>query len=265
MIWSLATPAQAAEPDAPQRVISLDYCADQYVLQLVPRDRILALSPDATTKFSYLRKNAEGLPQIRPNAEDILLQQPDLVVRLYGGGMGIRKLLNRAGIPLVQIGYANNIEDVRSVIADVSNKLGNPEEGQALITQIDRRLQTHNPAGAAKDVLYITPGGVTAGPGTLIHDLITSAGLENYAQQTGWSALPLESLVYNQPAMVAAAFFDSHSNRIGPWSATRHRIARHHLATIPVVQIQGAWSACGAWFLMDIVDALREEKIAETQ
>ena len=64
--------ASAVQPPGPQRVVSLDYCADQYVLKLLPRSRILALSPDATRPFSYLNERAEGLPQVKPNAEDVL-------------------------------------------------------------------------------------------------------------------------------------------------------------------------------------------------
>ncbi|PZU18112.1 MAG: iron ABC transporter substrate-binding protein, partial [Citromicrobium sp.] len=32
--------------DAPRRIVSLDYCADQYVLKFADREDILALSPD---------------------------------------------------------------------------------------------------------------------------------------------------------------------------------------------------------------------------
>ena len=40
--------AVVPEPGArPMRIVSLDYCADQYVLKLVDRERILAVSPDA--------------------------------------------------------------------------------------------------------------------------------------------------------------------------------------------------------------------------
>ncbi|HBJ94399.1 MAG TPA: iron ABC transporter substrate-binding protein, partial [Hyphomonadaceae bacterium] len=69
-----------------QRIISMDYCADQYVLALAEREDILALSPDADKTFSYLRDQADGIPQIRPVAESVLAAQPDLIVRSYGGG-----------------------------------------------------------------------------------------------------------------------------------------------------------------------------------
>ena len=67
-------PTTPLVPDGPaRRIVSLDYCADQYVLGLVERSRILALSPDAGEDFSYLRAEAEGIPAIRPRAEDVLV------------------------------------------------------------------------------------------------------------------------------------------------------------------------------------------------
>ena len=60
----------ASPPDRPEgpasRIVSLDYCADQFVLGLADRERILALSPDAVKDFSYLRAEAAGLPAVRP-------------------------------------------------------------------------------------------------------------------------------------------------------------------------------------------------------
>ena len=64
----LSACAQVAErgADAPRRIVSLDYCADQYVLKFADREDILALSPDAGKRFSYMRAAAEGIPTVRP-------------------------------------------------------------------------------------------------------------------------------------------------------------------------------------------------------
>ena len=87
----LAACGQGLEPtaspsDRPMRIVSLDFCSDQYVLKLADRAQILALSPDAGREFSFMREAAAGLPTVRPVAEDVLILQPDLVIRSYGGG-----------------------------------------------------------------------------------------------------------------------------------------------------------------------------------
>ncbi len=118
---------QAVSPEHPMRIVSLDYCADQYVLKLVDKDRILAVSPDAISDFSYMRESAEGLTSVRPLAEDVILLQPDLVVRSYGGGPGAEALFNRAGIPVLNVGWVNDLESVRTVTLQMAEGLGEAE------------------------------------------------------------------------------------------------------------------------------------------
>ena len=64
---ALAGPAQAAP-----RVMSLDQCADQYVLALSPREAIVGVSPRVDDRDSYLRAMSAGLPQRRASAEAVL-------------------------------------------------------------------------------------------------------------------------------------------------------------------------------------------------
>jgi iron complex transport system substrate-binding protein len=68
---------KAVENYSPERVVSLDYCADQYILKLLPKAKILALSKGSTSEFSYMRKHAEGVKTIRATAEEIVAARPD--------------------------------------------------------------------------------------------------------------------------------------------------------------------------------------------
>lgn len=260
-LWVLLTAvaaelAYAAEHPAPQRVVSLDYCADQYVLKLLPRSRILALSPDATRPFSYLSEQATGLPQVKPNAEDVLTLNPDLVIRSYGGGSHTMQFFARAGYEVLQIPFANTIADIRATSKMVSRRFGVPEAGKELVAAMDRRLAALEPRGASDAVLYMTPTGVTSGSGTLVDDMFKAAGLMNFERRKGWHSLPLERLAYEQPDAVAAAFFDVKSNHPHMWSAMRHPVAKSQMTNLPATMLQGAWTACGAWFLVDAIEAL---------
>ena len=91
------------------RIVSLDFCADQYVLKLADREQILAVSPDAVREFSYIRETAQGLPTVRSVAEDVLILKPDLVVRSYGGGPKAGDFFERAGIPVLQVGWTATV------------------------------------------------------------------------------------------------------------------------------------------------------------
>jgi iron complex transport system substrate-binding protein len=250
-----SAPPAAVAPARPMRVISLDYCADQYVLKLLPRARILAVSPDAAAEFSYMRAAAQGVRQVRPTAEDVLLLKPDLVVRSYGGGANVGAMLGRAGVPLLQLGYAEDLAGVRQVLVDTANGLGERAKGAAMAAEFDARLTALQRRASGRTALYVTPGGVTAGPGTMIDAMLTAAGLRNFQTAPGWGTIPLERLAYARPDVIAAAFLDTRWRRPDPWSAAGHPLVRA-LAGLPTAQLSGASTACGGWFVLDAVEAM---------
>lgn len=260
ILLALGGCAPAARPVAParaMRIVSLDYCSDQYLLKLVDRRRILALSPHAESDFSYMRREARGLPKVAARAEDVLVLRPDLVIRSYGGGPGAKAMFERAGVPVLQLGFAEDIAGVRDGTIEVAAKLGEPGRGRAVAAEMDARLAALRPARGTRSALYMTPSGVTTGSGTMVDEMLRRAGYRNFqSREGGWHPLPLERLAYERPGVIAAAFFGSATNHPDSWSASRHPIARQQFKDRPVVAIEGAWTACGGWFLLDAVEAL---------
>lgn len=244
---------------AARRIVSLDYCADQYVLKLVPREHILALSSDARRDFSYLAAEAKGIRQVPPRAEDVLSLHPDLVVRSYGGGPGIEAKLASLNIPVVQIGYADDLSGVRRVMADAARDLGQPQRGAAALAEFDRRLAALPGKAGARTALYTTPGGVSGGSGTMVDSILNAAGYRNYLTQPGWRPLPLEQLAYRRPDLIVAARFGPAGTYTDRWSAARHPIVDRATATTPVVRVDGSVTACGAWFVLDAVEAIAHQ------
>ena len=251
-------PAPRSADAASTRIVSLDFCADQFVLKLVDREQIAALSPDAEKSFSYMREHAKGLPRVRPRAEDILLLRPDVVARSYGGGPRATAFFERAGIKVVQISYADDIESVRQSMRAAARDLGVAERGEALVAEMDARLAALPNSDSAPSVLYLTSKGAVAGAGTSIDDMLTRAGGRNFQTAPGWTSAPLERLAYDRPDMIAAGFFETADLTADIWSPTRHPLARRRLAERPVIDIPGASTACGAWFVMDAVEALAD-------
>ncbi|MEM6899030.1 MAG: ABC transporter substrate-binding protein [Pseudomonadota bacterium] len=254
--------AEAVEGDTPQRIVSLDLCADQFALKFVPPARILAVSPDAVKDFSYMREAAAGVLVVRPIAEDVLLLKPDLVVRAYGGGPNAAAYFERLGIPVVEVGWANDIDSVLTNIERIATALGSAAEGRRVVAEARERLDAIAAKGSGNAALYMTPAGVTTGPGSLIHEMLVAAGLQNFQEQPGWNPVPLERLAYEQPDLVAAAFFETLTNHPDAWSAARHPVARAQLRQPSTVPIKGAWTACTSWSILDAIEALAEESAA---
>jgi len=249
--------SNAAFAKAPaRRVVSLDYCADQFVLKLLPRSRILAVSPDAEKHFSYMRDSAVGIRSVRPLAEDVLTLEPDLVVRSYGGGPNAAHFFERAGISVLQIPYANDLDGIRNTVQFLADSLDVPEQGAEIIAEFDRRLQRIVTSAGDPSALYMTPTGATSGPGTLVHEMLQAAGLENFERQPGWRSIPLERLAYEQPDVVAAAFFNADMVNPSHWSPMRHPVAKKQMRDQATVMLQGAWTSCSGWYLLDAIEAL---------
>ncbi|HIG41447.1 MAG: ABC transporter substrate-binding protein [bacterium] len=258
VLW--AKPKAADYSDA-TRVVSLDYCADQFVLKLVDKQRIRAISMDARQDFSYMRKQAELHRQVRASAENVLALAPDLIVRSYGGGPNAERFYRRLGLDVIQVRYTSSIAEVQQELLRIATALGKQDAGNQLVEAMNQRLNQLRSGREANVMLYVTPGGVTSGPGTLVHDMIKAAGLSNFQTEPGWRSLPLEKLAFSQPELLATAFFDTTINHSNFWSAARHPIIRGQLESTRSVVLDGATTACGGWFLVDAVERLAESLI----
>lgn len=255
LVSACAPTTKPVKTDTPMRVISLDYCSDQYVLKLVPRERIVGVSPDARKDFSYMRDAAEGIRRVPSKAEDVLALQPDLIVRSYGGGANAANYFEAAGVPVLQVGWASDLDGVEQVILDMAEGLGAGGEGHEIVADMQARLAALRGANGGKRALYMTPGGVTSGAGSLVHEMMIAAGLANYQVEAGWHDLPLEQLVADRPDLIAFAAFDTH---VTPWSAARHPVAQAQTRDLPVARLEGAWTSCGGWWLVDAIEVMAE-------
>lgn len=235
----------SAEPARPA-IVSLDYCADQFVLALADREQIRALSKDAEREFSYLREKAAGIPKVRAAAEDVIALAPDIVVRSWGGDQRALALYERFGIRTVQIGYAEDVAGAASLLREVAAALGQ----EARAGEILARLPPPSPPGP-ETALYVTPGGVSAGAGTMIDSIMGHAGLSNANTATGWTSLPLERLVLQPPTLMLAAFFGFDDDATDRWSVSRHPVMQRLMAGADVIHMDEARVSCGGWFVAE--------------
>jgi iron complex transport system substrate-binding protein len=252
--------ACASAHAAPRRIVSLDYCADQFVLGLADRGQIAAVSYGADKDDSYFRDRAVGLKRTRGTLEETLALKPDLIVRNWGGGYGVEQAYARFGIPVLTIGDASSFAEARAQVIAASHAFGQDAYGFEVVRDLDLRLeQLYIGAPAIRPrVLYVTAGGATAGKGVLIDDVIRYAGAENVQKGAGWTVLPLEKLVQRPPAYVALGFFNADQTQASAWSPARHSGWRQSLRHAKQINLPTAAISCAAWFQIDAAEKLAE-------
>ncbi|WP_375202171.1 ABC transporter substrate-binding protein [Hyphococcus sp.] len=260
VILLLAAPISAlAKPHA----VSLDYCADQYLLKLADPAQIAAVSRGADKDYSYLRNAAATHKKIRPSLEEVAPLEPDLILRQWGGGSAAERTFSRFGATVVTLGYPEDFDGVKENIRLAANALDQPERGAALIAEMERRLSALNEPAHKKRInaLYVTPGGVTAGAHTMIDAMMDAAGVVNLTAQAGqsyWPALPAEAVLMAPPELIVAGFFDSVDEDVNYWSASRHPALRKLFQRTPTVSLGPDVVSCAAWFSVDGAEAIAE-------
>jgi iron complex transport system substrate-binding protein len=203
-----AVPADAQQASRPARIVSLELCTDQLLVELVERRRIAAvthLAADPAT--SAIPGKAKGIPVTRGAAEDVLRYDPDLVLAGPYGVAPTVGLLRRMGRKVVVIPQAADLDGVRAAVRAVAAAVGEEAKGEAMVARFDRRLASLPPAGpepAPTAVVYEVGGAVSAAD-SLADSALAAAGLRNVGdayRRTRSGRVPLESIVAGPPDLL---------------------------------------------------------------
>lgn len=239
----------------PLRILSLDQCADQYVLALAP-DAELALSPRADDPDAWLRAEAAGHRRLRPTLEAAVAFQPDIVIRYWGGEPRLLAALERRGVKVASIDDATDFDGVRANIRRVGDVLAEPTRADALIAGMERKLKAaHRPAAPGRSALYLTAGGFTAGEGTLVDAILKAAGYANLAGP-GFAPVSVERIALEPPLRFVLGFFEQ--LRADWRGAGRHPVVRHAAEGHTAASLPGAALTCPGWFAADAAAMLAE-------
>lgn len=246
---------------AAPRIVSLDQCADQYVLALAPRGQIVGLSKRARNADSYLRGQAAGLPEQRATLEAILGSRATIAVTYWAGDAGLPAALARRGVPVIRIDEAADFAGVRADVRKVAAGLGQRAAGESLIAAMDAKLARSRGAWRGARALYLTPGGFTSGRGTLVGAMLAAAGLVSAGGSASYAPVTLEDLVLRPPAALVLGFFRDLSTGGGQRGTIAGNgflqalAGRRTIASLP-----GSILGCPAWFAADGSVALADAR-----
>jgi iron complex transport system substrate-binding protein len=204
----LSTDGARAEP--PQHIVSLTVCADQLLLDLVPRERIAALTYLAVDPSVSMRvEEARGLKGVHWMAEEVLAQQPDLVIAQEYSATAAVDVLRRLGYRVVLVPLATDFEGMRQAIRVMADAVGDKARGEAMIAAFDKRIAAARPDGPERPLaLAYEVNSLASGDGSLVDAALEAAGFHNMARDVPLGPggrLPLEEVVAHPPDLLVLA------------------------------------------------------------
>jgi iron complex transport system substrate-binding protein len=244
-LWAAAPGPAAKAPTVPQRIVSINLCADQLVLALADRGQIAGLTKNATdAEMSGEAAKARGIPQLSNSAEQILAIEPDLIVGMPASRSAALTALPEADYPLLDLETADRLDQIYASIHQTATAVGHPARGEALVARMQGELAGLPKPGRGRVAAYYQRRGYMTGTGTLIDELMGRVGLVNLAGRLGkppLSQLSLEEMVAARPDfLIVESATDTVTDQ---GSEMLHHPA---LKDIPRISVPQAWTVCGS-------------------
>ena len=273
-LFAVATsPSVVAASPPPQRIVSLNLCIDPIVLELVPRERIQALSlVSADRNVSPIVDQIDGIRLVKGTAEEVLALDPDLVLAGDYTTPATVDLLRRLGRRVEVIPMAVDMPGVRTTIQAVARAVGEPDRGAELIGQFNRKFdaaQVREPGRRPEAVVY-QANRLVSPDGSLAAAALEAAGFTNAANRLQPGAagqVSLESLVVRPPDLVALGQ-NATTYRTPLADNLRHPALAYVLSRRPHVDLPMPLWLCGTQHLADAVTILaraREQLIERSR
>ena len=209
-VLSLLVSANPARSEAPRRIVSLNLCTDQLLVDLVPRERIAAVSFLATDRtLSAAASKLLGLKQLKGTAEEVLALEPDLVIAgEYTTGPTV-DLLKRLGKRVLVVPLATDFDGLRKTLRLIAKEVAEEARGEDIIREFDEKL------AGARSVVQSRPTAIAyqvnslaSGADSLLDAALDAAGYRNLARERTLGPagrLPLEALVVQPPDLIVLA------------------------------------------------------------
>lgn len=206
VLAAAARPADAA----PERIISLNVCADQLVLALADASQIAGLSRFARDpRLSAMADQARAFPVAGGSAEEAVALGADLVIVGPFDRAATERLLRLRGIAVERMGFATSLAGAEAEIARFARLVGHPDRGDALIARIRESIRRPVAQGPTATALPYQRRGYASGPETMIGDAIRLSGFRHAMGATGAGGfLGLERLIAIRPDILVTGETD---------------------------------------------------------
>lgn len=211
VLLALGAGSAALGADAvPRRIVSLNLCTDQLLVELVAPERIAGVSLLGSDRS--LSASAAALatfPKLSGSAEEVLALKPDLVIAGEFTTGATVELLRRLGQKVLIVPLATDFEGMRQTLRLIASAVGEQERGEAIISDFDARLRSaRSTVPSRPTAIAYQVNSLVSGPQSLLDAALDAAGYRNLARDLKLGPagrLPLEQLVATPPDLVVLA------------------------------------------------------------
>jgi iron complex transport system substrate-binding protein len=197
---------------APQRIVSQDAHADEYLYSIVPPQRVVGVSISAYDRdvSNLIDLVSRYRPIVSGDPEALVRLNPDLVIAPASARADAVSLLRHAGLPVYRVYTMFEtlaaIEDHLRLIGYLTGEDARAEHEIRRFTSVVARAAARRPAGARPEVLGLG-GAYSYGSKTLFADILRVLGAENVAARhglVGYDRITDEHIVRWDPEWIVA-------------------------------------------------------------
>ena len=216
--------SMASADTKPTRIVSINLCTDQLLLQLVGHKRIASVTYLAADPYiSYSANRAVGLVKNHGLAEEVVALNPDLILAGAFTSRPTTSLLKKLGYRVIEFEMAGSFETLRQNIIKAGEVLDEEKKAGRLVTQFDRALGKLTSSGRPVSAIILQPNAAGAGNVSLLDDIFRSANLTSISLGQGilgigW--LTLDQVIWAQPELIISDVDPS-------WPSLGHFAMRH--------------------------------------
>lgn len=210
-----STGTQVTIPGKPKRILGESASIDTMLLGVVTADHLLGVTEaDRDPAISYIAGDVKDISMTIPltglSMEIVTQARPDLIVAsTYTDGNKLR-MYKDLGIPVVVIDGPKSISQVKEDVRIIAAAVGEKERGENVVKEMDRQLteidETLAKRTDKKPVVYLVSQMTRyGGPGSMFHELLARARLENAIEKAGGAngqAISPELIVKTDPDML---------------------------------------------------------------
>jgi iron complex transport system substrate-binding protein len=259
LLFCTAFAAQAA----PSRIVSMNLCTDQLLLQLVEPERIASLSYlAADPRYSPYAETARRFALNRGRAEEVIALAPDLVLTSQFSAGFTASLLERRGYRVQRFGIANDLADVAEQVTMLGALTGRTAQAAALLDTLQSAVAASSarlrPLLAGERAVFLSNNGFVYGGDTLQDGFLRSLGIINVASEAGLygpAPMTLETLLAAKPTVVfMPPSRDTDAQLAHP--LLRHPVWRRLAGRVRRVALEERWFDCAGPELVHAYTAL---------